>query len=136
MFDHSFTRRLTLVCLPLALAACGGGGDSASSVPASPAPPLGGPPNTPPPGTDAIQHIVFIIKENRSFDNYFGTFPGADGATTGTTSTGQVILLGHTPDRTPRDICHEWGCAIEAIDGGKMDRFNLIQGCNVNGDFL
>jgi len=24
-----------------------------------------------------IQHIVFIIKENRSFDTYFGTFPGA-----------------------------------------------------------
>ena len=30
-----------------------------------------------------IQHIVFIVKENRSFDIYFGTFPGADGATTG-----------------------------------------------------
>ena len=28
-----------------------------------------------------IQHIVFIMKENRSFDNYFGTFPGANGAT-------------------------------------------------------
>ncbi|MEN3339239.1 MAG: Phosphoesterase family, partial [Acidobacteriota bacterium] len=27
-----------------------------------------------------IQHIVFIVKENRSFDTYFGTFPGADGA--------------------------------------------------------
>jgi phospholipase C len=30
-----------------------------------------------------IKHIVFIVKENRTFDNYFGTFPGADGATTG-----------------------------------------------------
>ena len=28
-----------------------------------------------------IQHIVFIIKENRSFDEYFGLFPGVDGAT-------------------------------------------------------
>ena len=28
-----------------------------------------------------IQHIVFIIKENRSFDMYFGAFPGADGVT-------------------------------------------------------
>src|SRR5689334_19434640 len=36
-----------------------------------------------------IQHIVFIIKENRSFDTYFGTYPGADGATTGMISTGE-----------------------------------------------
>src|SRR4051794_18989456 len=30
-----------------------------------------------------IKHIVFLVKENHTFDNYFGTFPGADGATTG-----------------------------------------------------
>jgi phospholipase C len=29
------------------------------------------------PGFDKIQHIVFIVKENHSFDNYSGTFPGA-----------------------------------------------------------
>jgi phospholipase C len=27
-----------------------------------------------------IDHLIFIIKENHGFDNYFGTFPGADGA--------------------------------------------------------
>src|SRR5919202_7036418 len=26
-----------------------------------------------------IQHVVVIMQENRSFDNYFGTYPGADG---------------------------------------------------------
>src|SRR5690349_2601538 len=26
-----------------------------------------------------IKHIVFIVKENRSFDSMFGTFPGANG---------------------------------------------------------
>ena len=26
-----------------------------------------------------IQHVVVIMQENRSFDTYFGTFPGADG---------------------------------------------------------
>jgi phospholipase C len=26
-----------------------------------------------------VQHVVLIIKENHTFDNYFGTFPGADG---------------------------------------------------------
>ncbi|HEY6280463.1 MAG TPA: alkaline phosphatase family protein, partial [Burkholderiales bacterium] len=28
-----------------------------------------------------IQHVVIIVKENHCFDNYFGTFPGADGMT-------------------------------------------------------
>ena len=26
-----------------------------------------------------IEHVVMIIKENHTFDNYFGTFPGAEG---------------------------------------------------------
>src|SRR5215831_6560115 len=26
-----------------------------------------------------IQHVIIIMQENRSFDHYFGTFPGADG---------------------------------------------------------
>jgi len=29
-----------------------------------------------------IQHIIFLVRENRSFDHYFGLFPGADGAST------------------------------------------------------
>ena len=40
------------------------------------------PPNSP------IQHVVIIIKENHTFDNYFGTFPGAIGDAT----------LGHASD--------------------------------------
>jgi phospholipase C len=27
-----------------------------------------------------IEHVVIIVKENHTFDNYFGTFPGANGA--------------------------------------------------------
>jgi len=30
-------------------------------------------------GMEKIQHVVIIVKENHTFDNYFGTFPGADG---------------------------------------------------------
>jgi len=26
-----------------------------------------------------LKHLIFIVQENRSFDHYFGTFPGADG---------------------------------------------------------
>lgn len=88
---------------------------------------------TPVQGLEKIQHFVFMVKENRTFDNYFGTFPGADGATTGTISTGQIIPLGKTPDRTSQDICHTWQCALTAIDGGKMDGFNKIQGAFEKG---
>src|SRR5262245_6834052 len=67
-----------------------------------------------------IQHIVYILKENRSFDNYFGTFPGADGATTGMISTGEFVTLGHSPDRTTHDLGHSWSDSHTAIDGGRM----------------
>ena len=29
-----------------------------------------------------IEHVVIIVKENHTFDNYFGTFPGANGDAT------------------------------------------------------
>ncbi len=32
-----------------------------------------------PAGIHKIKHVVIIEQENRSFDNYFGTYPGADG---------------------------------------------------------
>lgn len=30
-------------------------------------------------GIHKIKHIIVIMQENRSFDTYFGTYPGADG---------------------------------------------------------
>jgi len=33
-------------------------------------------------GVHRIRHVVVIMQENRSFDSYFGTFPGADGLPT------------------------------------------------------
>lgn len=97
-----------------------------------------------PPATNAvltafrskIQHIVFIIKENRSFDSYFGTFPGADGATSGVISNGARVTLRRGPDRMPRDIGHDWADAHMAMDGGRMDRFDLVRDGNEQGDFL
>jgi phospholipase C len=81
-----------------------------------------------------IEHIVYIVKENRSFDSYFGTFPGANGATSGTISTGQVVTLGHLPDPPTHDMGHEWTDNHGNIDGGRMDRFDLELTCSVNGD--
>ncbi len=36
-----------------------------------------------PAGIHKIRHVVVIMQENRSFDSYFGTFPGADGIPAG-----------------------------------------------------
>ena len=33
--------------------------------------------------SSAIEHVVIIVKENHTFDNYFGTFPGAAGVPLG-----------------------------------------------------
>jgi phospholipase C len=89
-----------------------------------------------PHGLNKIEHVVFIVKENRTFDHYFGTFLGANGATSGALSTGQVISLGRAPDVTPHDIDHSYQAAVTAIDGGAMDKFDLIAGGNVKGDLL
>jgi phospholipase C len=83
-----------------------------------------------------IQHIVFLVRENRSFDHYFGRFPGANGAKTGLLSNGQTISLGHATDRTPQDLCHILACAEIGIDGGKMDGFDLLVGGNKSNEFI
>ena len=70
-----------------------------------------------------IKHIVFVIKENRTFDNLFGRYPGADGATTGTRCDGSTVELRRAVDREP-DYGHSFTDGISAIDGGKMDCFN------------
>jgi phospholipase C len=100
-------------------------------LPASPA----RPPSSRP-GLMKIEHIVFIIKENRSFDTYFGTFPGADGATQGQTSDGRFVKLEITPDETPYDIGHTSGEAIEASNHGRMDHFDLIRNGNLSNYLL
>jgi phospholipase C len=41
------------------------------------------PPVTTPTGMP-IRHLIFIVQENHSFDNYFGTYPGANGFPPGT----------------------------------------------------
>ena len=84
-----------------------------------------------------IQHIIFIIKENRSFDSFFGTFPGANGATTAKISSGQTIPMMHQGDQMPWDITgHGWFDALTGMNGGNMDRFDLVTAGSTNGDYL
>ncbi len=95
----------------------------ASASPVTVAAPL-----TLPAGFQKIKHIVFIIKENRSFDHYFGLFPGAVGASVGRTSSGELIPLRVAPDQVSPDPAHSAQAAYVAYDHGRMDRFDLIPG--------
>jgi phospholipase C len=75
--------------------------------------------------TTPIKHVVFIIKENRSFDNIFGTYPGADGASMAN-DKGRERPLVHGPmydQRLPHDLPHDYIAALKAWDHGKMDGF-------------
>jgi phospholipase C len=64
------------MALSLVAAACSG-----PAPPASVEKVTGGPTGSyvVPGGVHKIRHVIVIMQENRSFDSYFGTFPGADG---------------------------------------------------------
>jgi phospholipase C len=76
----------------------------------------------------AISHVVIIIKENRSFDHMFGTLTGVDGARKGKIKSGKTIPLSHAFDQV-QNPAHTWRAAQLAMDHGKMDGFNLENGC-------
>lgn len=82
--------------------------------------------NPPATGIQKISHVIFLIKENRTYDNMFGAFNTKYGAKTCKLSTGQVVPEGRAPDRYPHDIDHGYAGAILAMDNGKMDQFDLI----------
>jgi len=81
----------------------------------------------PPSGLEKIDHFIFIMQENRSFDSYFGTYPGADGIPKGVAlldpETGQMIAPFHDPNVVNRGGPHAWDNAVADINGGKMDGF-------------
>jgi phospholipase C len=84
--------------------------------------------------TSPIKHVVLIVQENRSFDNFFAKFPGAHGATRGKEKikvngkyvdrwvnlTAQPLVFKNEPD-----IEHCRAAYLTAYDNGKMDGFNL-----------
>ncbi|HLW60465.1 MAG TPA: alkaline phosphatase family protein [bacterium] len=83
-------------------------------------------------GIHKIQHVVIIMQENRSFDSYFGTFPGADGipmqngvpAVCGPDPrTGDCVKPFHDPHDLNRGGPHSEKDATADIAGGKMDGF-------------
>ncbi|HSL14658.1 MAG TPA: alkaline phosphatase family protein, partial [Actinomycetota bacterium] len=71
-----------------------------------------------------IKHVVFLIKENRTFDHMFGTFPGANGVTVGMDQGEERPLIRGTDGRIPADIPHSYAAALAAWNEGKMDFFD------------
>jgi len=72
-----------------------------------------------------IQHVVIIIKENRSFDNVFGLFPGANGATYAREGN-RMVRMTTTPNSFWHDLGHSWAAASEAMNHGRMNDFYLL----------
>ncbi len=109
------------------IVASGCGGGSGGSV-AAPQPPIA---QTPPPGGRGripIKHVVVIIQENRSFENFFAGYPGADAPMFGyaqgqggkrTKVALHQVLLQRSPN-----LAHVWGAAITDWHNGQMDGFS------------
>ncbi len=71
-----------------------------------------------------IQHVVIIVQENRSFDNIFAGFPGADAPTYGYEHDGTQVPLGAVSFKGP-DLEHSYKAAIVDWAGGQMNGFDL-----------
>ncbi len=71
-----------------------------------------------------IQHVVIIVQENRSFDNLFNGFPGADTVRIGFKHDGSAVALQPVPLLRPIDIRHTHSEFVTAYDGGKNDGFD------------
>ncbi len=106
----------------LFIAGCSGGssGGGAPLVPAS-----ADRPSPTPHAASPLQHVVIMIQENRSFDNFFATYPGADGTTTGKTHTGQIVDL-QEAGLIAQDMDHRWQAFVKEYRHGGMDGFDLI----------
>ncbi|MGI8855312.1 MAG: alkaline phosphatase family protein [Thermomicrobiales bacterium] len=83
-------------------------------------------------GIHKIQHVVVIMQENRSFDHYFGTFPGANGipmqngvpaVCVPDPTTNQCVAPFHDGQDKNAGGPHSEKNATADINGGKMDGF-------------
>ncbi|MBV8116624.1 MAG: hypothetical protein JOZ01_01530, partial [Candidatus Eremiobacteraeota bacterium] len=93
-----------------------------------------------------IQHVVIVVQENRSFDNLFAGYPGADTVSEGKSKSGKVIKLKPVSLSTRYDIDHSAEAMFNACDGsGKvpgtrcsMDGFGTEQqvGGPLNGQYV
>jgi phospholipase C len=86
-------------------------------------------PRGPTAGPVPIRHIIIIMQENRSFDEYFGMYPGlgADGLSTAICvpnhTTGGCVAPFHDSADLNYGASHTYSASLAAVDGGKMDGF-------------
>ena len=110
---------VALALLPtVALAGCGNAG--------AVGPPI-------PPAIHRIRHVIVVMQENRSFDNYFGTYPGADGIPRAVMEgkadcnvepgTSSCLLPYHDTRQVDVGGPHTAEDAMADMDNGRMDGF-------------
>ena len=78
-------------------------------------------------GIHKIQHVIVIMQENRTFDTYFGTYPGANGIPHGVCvpdpERGHCAAPFFDPEDKNAGGPHGTGSSIEDIDKGRMNGF-------------
>jgi len=118
-----------LVGVGLALGGCGG--STSSSI--SGVPPAVQRTHREPSGTSPITHVVLIVQENRSFNDFFATFPGGDGTISGKVAKENQcrpriakgkIPLAKVALLVPKDLDHRYEGYQISYDKGKMDGFD------------
>jgi phospholipase C len=72
-------------------------------------------------GAGKIKHIVYIVQENRSFDNLFQGYPGADTVSSGKNSHGDTIKLQPVPLSHQYVIDHSVVAMFSACDAPSGD---------------
>ena len=81
-------------------------------------------------GAGKITHVVYIVQENRSFDDMFQGYPGADTVSSGKNSSGETIKLRATSLRRVYLVDHSAQAMFAACDGaGKLPGTN----CRMDG---
>jgi phospholipase C len=106
-------------------------------------------------GSSKIQHVIVVIQENRSFDNLFATYPGANGTTSGQAAPmptpiaqscarkGQPVITQPTTVQLTKvslvgagfknnfgednDLDHHYGGYLTELDNGNVDGFDLVK---------
>ncbi len=116
---------ITGLALIVSSAGCSG---SSSAVSAPPNPANVAAPAPQSLATSPIKHVIVIVQENRSFDNLFHGFPGADSATTGLRHDGTTVPLAPVSLADGQDVGHFHYSFELAYHNGRMDGFDLQQG--------